>query len=175
MTTPAPRADCSHCAALCCIVFAFDKSEAFAVDKPAGTPCPNLDPQNRCRIHDKRETEGFNGCIGYDCAGAGQRVTQDLFDGRSWRDDLSLLQPMTEAFADMRAAIDLEDLLAAASALPLNPSDQRQLSDLQAAFTEHQPWTRQSLPELHTSALPAKIKAFLASLKRYVERTGSSV
>ncbi len=169
MTTPAPRADCSRCAALCCVAFAFDKSEAFAIDKPADTPCPNLGPRNRCRIHDKRKAKGFSGCIGYDCAGAGQRVTQDLFDGRSWRDDLSLLQPMTEAFADMRAAIDLEDLLAAASALPLNAADQNRLSDLQAAFTAQQPWTRQSLPTLHTSDLPAKIKTFLTSLKRYVE------
>jgi len=75
---------------------------------------------------------------------------------------------MTEAFADMRAAIDLEDLLAAASALPLNTADQRQLSALQTAVTKRQPWTRQALRALHTSALPAEIKSYLASLKDYV-------
>ena len=46
------RADCSRCAALCCVVPAFSRSSDFAIDKPAGRPCPNLRSDLRCGIHE---------------------------------------------------------------------------------------------------------------------------
>ncbi|MDR3081083.1 MAG: pentapeptide repeat-containing protein, partial [Streptomyces sp.] len=36
------RADCSSCFALCCVALPFAASADFAIDKAAGTPCPNL-------------------------------------------------------------------------------------------------------------------------------------
>ena len=36
------RADCSRCEALCCVAPAFAASADFAIDKPAGVPCPRL-------------------------------------------------------------------------------------------------------------------------------------
>ncbi|RQX15913.1 oxetanocin A resistance protein, partial [Micromonospora arida] len=36
------RADCGRCFGLCCVVPAFAASADFAIDKPAGSPCPNL-------------------------------------------------------------------------------------------------------------------------------------
>ncbi|HLT10710.1 MAG TPA: pentapeptide repeat-containing protein, partial [Micromonosporaceae bacterium] len=68
------RADCSRCAGLCCVVPGFSASSEFAIDKPAGSPCPNLGPDFRCRIHDMLRARGFAGCATYDCFGAGQRV-----------------------------------------------------------------------------------------------------
>ena len=35
------RADCTRCFALCCVAPAFAASADFAIDKPAGQPCPN--------------------------------------------------------------------------------------------------------------------------------------
>lgn len=76
------RADCSRCAALCCVVPPFAASADFAIDKPAGTPCPNLRPDHGCGIHATLRERGFAGCTVYDCFGAGQQVVQVTFGGR---------------------------------------------------------------------------------------------
>src|ERR1700760_3571540 len=98
MTDTTLRADCARCAALCCVAFAFERSEAFADDKAAAEPCVHLDTCGQCAIHARRAERGYGGCVGYDCHGAGQWVTQVLFAGRAWRDDLALLGPMSAAF-----------------------------------------------------------------------------
>jgi Pentapeptide repeats (8 copies) len=80
------RADCAACAGLCCAVPAFTASSDFAIDKPSGVPCPNLATVDfGCTIHDELRERGFPGCTVYDCFGAGQRVVQEHFDGRTWR------------------------------------------------------------------------------------------
>lgn len=79
------RADCSRCAGLCCVVPAFYSIQGFAFDKPAHAACTHLTPTNRCAIHSRLASRGFPGCVSFDCYGAGQRVTQDLFNGMSWR------------------------------------------------------------------------------------------
>ena len=80
------RADCSRCAGLCCVAPAFAASADFAIDKPAGVACPQ--PAGRLPLrHPRRLRErGFPGCTVFDCFGAGQRVTQGTFGGRSWRE-----------------------------------------------------------------------------------------
>jgi hypothetical protein len=80
------RADCANCAALCCVAPAFAASADFAIDKPAGRPCPNLRDDDLCGIHDRLRDRGFPGCAVFDCFGAGQHVTQGTFGGRSWRE-----------------------------------------------------------------------------------------
>ena len=101
------RSDCSRCAALCCIAYPSDEMPGFAASKAAGEPCPKLDPGGACAIYERREKEGFSGCIRYECFGAGQHVVQHLFGGRDWRDDPALLTPMVEAFLAMRPVSDL--------------------------------------------------------------------
>ena len=80
------RADCSRCAGLCCVAPAFAASADFAIDKPAGVACPNLREDFRCGIHARLRERGFPGCTVFDCFGAGQRITQETFGGRSWRE-----------------------------------------------------------------------------------------
>src|SRR3954449_8494722 len=80
------RADCSRCAGLCCVAPAFAASADFAIDKPAGRACPNLQDDFRCGIHARLRERGFPGCTVFDCFGAGQRITQDTFGGRRWRE-----------------------------------------------------------------------------------------
>jgi hypothetical protein len=72
---PSLRADCSACTGLCCVVPAFARSADFAIDKPAGVPCPNLAADARCSIHASLRPRGFPGCAVFDCFGAGQRLT----------------------------------------------------------------------------------------------------
>jgi hypothetical protein len=94
---PDLTSNCSQCAALCCVGLTLDKGDLFSFDKPAGTPCPNLDG-HLCSCHNELEEIGNRGCVLYDCAGAGQRVTQLRFNGESWRDDPTLLSAMLRDF-----------------------------------------------------------------------------
>ena len=84
------RADCSRCAGLCCVAPAFAASADFAIDKPAGRPCPNLRDEFRCGIHAQLRERGFPGCEVFDCFGAGQQLTQITFGGRTWRESPEL-------------------------------------------------------------------------------------
>lgn len=135
MTAPAPdamrlprlTADCSRCAALCCLALAFDAGEDFAIDKPAGTPCPKLDG-HRCGIHASLSDLGFSGCHRYDCQGAGQRVTQELFDTLDWRGSPALIGPAMDAFRGMRIIQNHVALISAAKRLPLS-ADDRAMTD----------------------------------------------
>jgi hypothetical protein len=69
---------------------AFAASADFAIDKPAGRPCPNLGEDFRCGIHAQLRERGFPGCEVFDCFGAGQQLTQVTFGGRTWREDPAL-------------------------------------------------------------------------------------
>jgi hypothetical protein len=71
-------ADCSRCAALCCIATPFDRSADFAFSKAAGARCRHLQPDCRCAIHPNLALRGFPGCAVYECHGAGPRVTHAL-------------------------------------------------------------------------------------------------
>jgi hypothetical protein len=97
------RADCTRCFALCCVGPAFTRSSEFAIDKPAGTPCPNLGNDHRCTIHDRLRPAGFAGCTAYDCFGAGQRLAQETFGGRDWREHDEVAAPMAAALPVVRA------------------------------------------------------------------------
>lgn len=81
------RADCSECVALCCIEPAFTASADFAISKPARTPCPHLQDDSRCEIHETLPERGFPGCAVFDCFGAGQRLTRSAFGGGSRQDE----------------------------------------------------------------------------------------
>lgn len=85
------EADCSRCAALCCVAPAFAKSSDFAIDKAPGKPCPHLGSDFRCTIHEILDAKGFHGCVVFDCFGAGQRITQETFGGRTWREEPAML------------------------------------------------------------------------------------
>ena len=85
------EADCVSCAGLCCVAPAFSKSSDFAIDKAPNKPCPNLGGDFRCTIHQRLEDKGFHGCVVFDCFGAGQRITQETFGGRTWREEGQML------------------------------------------------------------------------------------
>jgi pentapeptide repeat protein len=96
------RADCANCFALCCVAPAFSVSSDFAIDKPAGRPCPNLLADHRCGIHDHLRPSGFNGCVVFHCLGAGPAVSQVVFGGQDWRDDPDLAPVVFDVFAVVR-------------------------------------------------------------------------
>ena len=101
-------ADCQQCSGLCCVATSFKKSADFAIDRPAGRPCPNLQPNFGCGIHDRLRENGFPGCVAFDCFGAGQRITRSTFGGRTWRDDPALAPEIFRAFMIM---LDLHEIM----------------------------------------------------------------
>lgn len=120
------QADCSRCVGLCCVALALSKSADFAIDKPPGEPCPNLQSDFRCGIHAELRERGFRGCAVYDCFGAGQHVVQGTFGGRS--------DPrMLDVFGVMRQLHELLWLLREALAMPTSRPLQAQL---QRAFDD---------------------------------------
>jgi hypothetical protein len=155
MTAAALRADCARCAALCCVALAFDRS--------------SLDGCGRCRIHAAKAQAGFAGCAGYDCAGAGQRVTQEVFNGRSWREHPELLAPMLRAFAVLRRVHELRLLLREAAKLPLTSAERETLRAFDDRLEPAGGWSEVSLAEAPIEEIAAHVRAFLMSLRRYVE------
>ena len=93
---------------LCCVAPVFTTSADFAINKPAGQACPNLQPGFRCGIHTRLRQKGFRGCTVYDCFGAGQKVSQVTFGGQDWRRAPHTAKQMFEVFPIMR---DLHELL----------------------------------------------------------------
>jgi hypothetical protein len=104
------RPDCARCVALCCVAPAFDAEQGFGYDKPACEPCRHLEPDNRCSIHPALVAQGFSGCAGFDCFGAGQRTTA-MFEG-GWRASPSQATRMFETYSRLRT---LHELMAMAS------------------------------------------------------------
>lgn len=161
------RADCARCAALCCVALAFDRSEHFAFDKKAGEACPNLGSSCRCRIHDTLEKSGFGGCAAYECHGAGQVVTQQIFGGRAWREDPRLLKPMMEAFAQVKAIHETRLLLAPAMNLALPSEERAALENFADLLSPAGGWTRAQIARGAGLDLVAEVQRHLRKLKPY--------
>lgn len=96
------RANCADCFALSCTAFGFQRSADFPINKPAGTPCLNLAEDFSCSIHHSLRARGFRGCTVFDCFGAGQYVSQNLFGGASWRERPNTSADMFSTFAVVR-------------------------------------------------------------------------
>jgi hypothetical protein len=92
-------------------------SADFAIDKPAGAPCPNLRDDDRCGIHERLRDSGFPGCAVFDCLGAGQHDTQGTFGGRSRRESPELAGAMFAVLPVMRQLRETLWYLAEAASL----------------------------------------------------------
>lgn len=114
------RADCEHCFGLCCVALYFSASEGFPVDKNAGEPCLNLQPNYRCCVHGDLLERGLKGCIAFDCFGAGQKVAQVSYGGSDWRRVPESSNQMFEVFLIMRQLHEL--LWYLTEALTLQPA-----------------------------------------------------
>jgi uncharacterized protein YjbI with pentapeptide repeats len=112
------QADCGNCFGLCCVALPFRASADFAIDKPGGVPCANLQSDSQCAIHANLRERGFPGCTVYDCFGAGQQVSQVTFGGRDWRGAPDVAGRVVRAFPVMRQLHEVLWYLTQARALP---------------------------------------------------------
>jgi len=159
------KADCARCAGLCCAAFAFEKSDMFAIDKDVDEACPNLKADFSCSIHTERLDRGFMGCTLFDCHGAGQRVTQEIFAGRTWRDNKALVQPMFELFRKMLKVHDYLRLVVILERLPLSEVERATVARFRALLAPSQGWDRQSLQAFEDMRIITDFELFAAGLR----------
>jgi len=101
------QADCQSCFGLCCTALNIAASSDFAINKAAGTPCPNLQSDFSCQIHSKLRDQGFKGCTVFDCLGAGQKVSQTTFHGQDWRQSPETSEKMFRVFPIMEQLYEM--------------------------------------------------------------------
>ena len=101
------QADCQSCFGLCCTALNIVASSDFAINKPAGTPCPNLQDNYSCHIHSQLRETGFKGCTVFDCLGAGQQVSQVTFHGQDWRQSREHADKMFRVFPIMEQLYEM--------------------------------------------------------------------
>ncbi|HEV2700052.1 MAG TPA: hypothetical protein VGV09_00355 [Steroidobacteraceae bacterium] len=111
------RADCSRCCGLCCVVPAFLAVQGFGADKPANSACAHLTQKGRCAIYAERAAAGYTSCAGFDCFGAGQWITQDLFGGARWSDSPEIGELMFAAYRFWAPRFEAAAMLSASLAL----------------------------------------------------------
>jgi len=163
--------ECGECVALCCVAPAFAASADFAIDKDAGQPCPNLQADFRCGIHERLRETGFAGCAAYDCFGAGQKVAQVTLHGTDWRRDQRTAKRMFTAFASMRQLHEV--LWYVTEALTLDPARELHAS-LREALDSTERMTRSSaasLLGLDVTAHLQRVNALLLGASDLTRRT----
>ncbi|MFI6877340.1 pentapeptide repeat-containing protein [Streptomyces sp. NPDC050400] len=149
---PDLRADCGSCFGLCCVALPFAKSQDFARNKNAGTPCQNLQDDFRCGIHATLRDDGYRGCTVFDCFGAGQKVSQVTFEGVSWRERPESARAMYEVFPVMRHLHELLWYLTEVLDLDRARSVHR---DARRALDDIERLTRASAEEVAAADVPA--------------------
>lgn len=117
---PEVSADCARCFGLCCTALSFQRGGQFGHDKLAGEPCHYLAADFGCRIHSRREELGYEGCIEFDCLGAGQRASA-AFAADNWRRDAGAARRMHAHFAQLLRLQEMRRALIDAKALSLPP------------------------------------------------------
>lgn len=170
------RPDCSRCAGLCCVALPFSRGADFPVDKPGGVPCGNLLIDDRCGIHDRMAETGWRGCVTFDCFGAGQRVMQETFRGRTWRDDPDPGLParMFSVLPVVHQLHEMSYLLAQAISYAVAPDLTRRCRQLAAEVDALAGGTAQDLLALDVTAVRARVGPALRDVSVAVRRAGRS-
>jgi len=156
------KADCSACAALCCVIPPFDAVQGFGFDKAAETPCHHLCADHRCGIHTELMDRGFAGCVAFDCLGAGQKLTAqavERFGSADWRARPEVARWLFAAYPRMREVQEWLARLSLAAAV----SGLGELQTLADELEVESPcWPDWSVAE--QGAWQARVRAALAPL-----------
>ena len=155
---------CENCAALCCVAFPFEKSEAFAENKDADRPCRHLSDKQKCGIHASRSELNYSGCIQFDCYGAGPRVLQDIFELELADRVAAHTSDVLEAFRQLTKIHTALAQLMILDQLSLSPDQNEQFLALYNKLEPQGGWTIDSLLSCKTSKLEAEVHAFAQSL-----------
>jgi hypothetical protein len=141
---PALKADCSACVALCCVIPPFDAVQGFGFDKPAEVPCRHLCADHRCGIHEGLVSQGFSGCVAFDCLGAGQRLTAQArarFGSADWRERPEVARWLFSAYPPVRQAQEWLARLTLAAVVTGRPALQALADELEAEALRWPDWS----------------------------------
>lgn len=156
--------DCENCFALCCVALSFQRSADFGHDKPSGQACHFLQQDYRCRIHPQKEALGYEGCLDFDCFGAGQRASAG-FAGLNFAGDPSVARVLYARFAQLLAVQEMRQALVDAEDLSLGREQETLRVDLLGRLAYGADSVRSEL-DPDASALLAQCEAFIAQLRR---------
>lgn len=162
------ESDCERCYGLCCVALPYAKSADFAFSKDGGTPCLHLQGDYRCGIHSQLRDRGLRGCTVYECFGAGQKVSQVIYQEKDWRTNSELAKEMFEVFPIVQQLHEILNYLNEAlyykEAEPIG-------EPLRKAITETEELTLQSpvsLLQLNVSGHRSKINELLLETSRLI-------
>lgn len=162
------RSDCENCFALCCVALPYAKSADFAFDKEGGTSCPHLQSNFRCGIHQHLRKKGFQGCVAYECFGAGQKVSQVTFHGNDWQKHPGLAEEMFAVFPIMQQLHEmlyyLNEALSREETEPIYPKLQEALEETESLTN----LSAESIKEINLSSHRAKVNELLIKTSELV-------
>ncbi|MCR8643254.1 pentapeptide repeat-containing protein [Paenibacillus sp. N1-5-1-14] len=164
------QADCEQCFGLCCTALPFAASVDFAIDKPAGTPCSNLQDNFRCGVHTKLRQIGFRGCTVYDCFGAGQKLSQITFKEKNWRTNPDSAQLMFEVFPTMWQLHELIWYVTEASSLAATRSIHKDLKQILEETITLSDLPPEQLKEVSISVQRAHVNVLLLQVSELVRK-----
>ena len=98
---------CDACKAICCIMPSFDLAQGFGHSKPAFSRCRNLGADHTCTIHKNLKTEGYAGCLNYECFGTGQLVSAHLSLNDDWHENSILSDKVYRTFTRIKQVQEL--------------------------------------------------------------------
>ncbi|AKL96061.1 hypothetical protein CACET_c26160 [Clostridium aceticum] len=162
------KVDCSKCSGLCCTALFFSKIDGFPENKKAGKPCTKLQSDYRCKIHHELEKRNMKGCIGYDCFGAGQHVTQYIYKGETWQTSQEQSEEIFDVFViifqlyQMRYFLEESKIIIPAKEL---------WSDIQNLINENEALcnsTPQSIRDIDIESYRNKVNIILKQVCNYI-------
>lgn len=156
------------------MAYPFDEPDAFAISKDVDQVCENLTCGFQCKIHAQLEQRGFPGCVSYSCAGAGQRITQVLFEGKTWQDNPDLRTDMTYALRVLRPIHEALMLLDQAQALPVPQTLRDHGITLMDDLCPDDPTSICDFETLQVQSALADVPTYLRSLGTYLDHTTAS-
>ncbi|MFD3448982.1 pentapeptide repeat-containing protein [Microbacteriaceae bacterium 4G12] len=162
------QADCENCFGLCCVALPFAASADFAINKDGGKPCPNLQSDFRCNIHNNLRQQGFKGCTVFECFGAGQKVSQVTFSGVSWQESPDIAKKMYNVFPIMQQLHEMLWYLTEALTLKATQSIHKELSFALDETERLSKLSPDALIELDVPAHRAKINVLLLQTSELV-------
>ena len=162
------RIDCEKCCGLCCVALYCMKTDGFPENKAAGVPCRHLRSDFRCDMHECLAEKKMKGCLGYDCFGAGQKVTQKVGENGNWKTNPEKAKEQFQVFAVVFQLHQMAWYLLEALTLT---TDQKQQTEITALIAKNEQLSAAAPDEILSTDVAAyreKVNGILKQVSRQV-------
>lgn len=162
------KINCEKCSGLCCVALYCMKIDGFPANKETGVPCQYLRPDFHCDIHAKLGSKNMRGCLAYDCFGAGQKVTQNLFPKVDWKNNPDHANEIFQVFQIIFQLHQMEWYLLEALSLT---DDAHLKSDIKSFISENERLTSLPLDEI----LHLNIESYRLDVNKILKQLSSMI